>query len=102
MIRVVALITAKPGKRDEMLAEVRAVTPAVRAENGCIEYQAVIDVADFGGFQTKFGDDTYVVIETWADADALRAHAVAPHMKEFGQKVKDLIAGRAVHVLTAV
>jgi quinol monooxygenase YgiN len=101
MIRVIALITAKPGKREEILAEVRAVTPAVRAEKGCVEYQAVIDVADFGGFQTKFGDDSYAVIETWADADALRAHAVAPHMKEYGQKTKDLIASRVIHVLTA-
>src|ERR1700744_6753904 len=100
MIRVVALITAKPGRREEMLAAVRAVTPAVRAEHGCIEYQAVTDVAEFGPIQTKLGDDVYAVIETWSDADALKAHGVAPHMKEFRQKTKDLIAGSVIHVLT--
>ncbi len=30
---------------------------------------------------------------------ALRAHAVAPHMKAYASQVKDLTAGRAIHVL---
>jgi quinol monooxygenase YgiN len=30
---------------------------------------------------------------------ALKAHAVAPHMKAYGEKTKDLIADRAIHVL---
>ena len=100
MIRVIALITAKPGKREEVLTAARAVVPAVRAEKGCLEYQPVIDAADFGGFQTAMGPDAYAVIETWQDADALRAHAVAPHMKEFGRQTKDLIASRIIHVLS--
>ena len=32
-------------------------------------------------------------------ADALRAHAVAPHMKAYASQVKDLTASRAIHVL---
>jgi hypothetical protein len=55
MIRVIALLTAKPGRRDEVLTAHRAVVPAVRAERGCIEYEPVVDDADFGGFQTKMG-----------------------------------------------
>jgi quinol monooxygenase YgiN len=101
MIRVIALITAKPGRREEVLAAARAVVPAVRAERGCLEYQPVLDVPGFGGMQTDMGADAYAVIETWEDAEALRAHAVAPHMKEFGAKVKDLIATRVIHVLSA-
>lgn len=100
MIRVFAVITTKPGRREEVLSAARAVVPAVRAEHGCGEYQLVVDEADFGPVQTKLGPDTYAVIETWADADALKAHGVAPHMKEFGAKTKDLIASRVIHVLT--
>ena len=37
MIHVIAIITAKPGKRDEILRHFRANVPAVRAEKGCIE-----------------------------------------------------------------
>jgi quinol monooxygenase YgiN len=100
MIHVVAIITAKPGKRESMLEAFRANIPAVLAEDGCIEYGPAVDAEGLGSFQTKFGPDTFVVIEKWRDADALKAHAAAPHMRAYGEKVKDLIAGRVVHVLT--
>ncbi|MFZ9335854.1 MAG: putative quinol monooxygenase, partial [Burkholderiaceae bacterium] len=45
------------------------------------------------------GPDTFVVIEKWESADALKAHAVAPHMQAYSAKVRDYIATRAVHVL---
>jgi quinol monooxygenase YgiN len=100
MIRVVAIVTAKPGRREEILAAFRANVPAVRAEKGCIEYGPAVDADGFGSFQAKMGPDTFVVIETWADADALKAHAMAPHMIAYGEKTKDLIASRAIHILT--
>jgi len=43
MIHVIAIITAKPGKRDELLAAFRANMPAVHAEAGCIEYGPALD-----------------------------------------------------------
>ncbi len=100
MIHVVAVITAKPGQREKILEAARDNLAAVRAEKGCIEYGPVVD-AEFGAFQTPLGPDTFMVIEKWQDADALKAHAAAPHMAAFGAKVKDMIAKRAVHVLTA-
>ncbi len=102
MIRVVAVITAKPGRREELLAAFREVIPLVRAEPGCLEYGPVVDAAGFGSFQAKLGPDVYVVIETWESAEALKAHAAAPHMTAYGAKTKDLIANRAVHVLSPV
>ena len=36
MIHVLAMITAKPGKRDAILEAFRANMPAVHAEKGCI------------------------------------------------------------------
>ncbi len=60
MIHVLAIITAKPGMRDAILKEFRANMPAVHAENGCIEYGPATDAEGMGGFQTKFGDDTFV------------------------------------------
>jgi quinol monooxygenase YgiN len=100
MIRVVAIVTAKPGRREEILAAFHANIPAVRAEKGCIEYGPTVDADGFGAFQTKMGPDTFVVIETWTDAEALKAHAAAPHMVAYGAKTKELIANRAIHVLT--
>lgn len=101
MIHVVAIITAKPGKREAILEAIRANLPAVRAEKGCIEYGPAVDAEGIGPFQTKAGPDTVFVIEKWADADALRAHAAAPHMAAYAAKVKDLVASRAIHVLTS-
>ena len=100
MIHVVAIITTKPGQREAVLAAVRANLPAVRAEKGCIEYGPAVDADGIGSFQTKAGPDTIFVIEKWQDAEALKAHAVAPHMAAYAAKVKDLIAARVIHVLS--
>jgi quinol monooxygenase YgiN len=102
MIRVVAVITAKPGRRDEILAAFRDNVPAVRAEKGCIDYAAHIDATGIGPFQAKFGPDTFAVIESWESPEALAAHVAAPHMAAYGKKTRDLIASRAIHVLSAI
>jgi quinol monooxygenase YgiN len=100
MIHVIAIITAKPGQRENILAAARANIPAVRAEDGCIEYNLGLDAEGMGSFQTKFGPDTFVFVEKWRDANALKAHATAPHMAAYSAKVKDLIASRVIHVLS--
>ena len=98
MIRVVAIITAKPGRREDVLALFRANVPAVLAEDGCIEYGPVVDADGFGAFQAKMGPDVFVVIENWASADALKAHSVGPHMVDYGKATKDLVADRKIHI----
>ena len=100
MIHVIAVITAKPGKRDEVLRHFRANVPAVRAEKGCIEYGAAVDADPALPIQTKYGVDAFVVVEKWESMDALKAHAAAPHMAAYGAKVKDMIAGRTIHILS--
>jgi quinol monooxygenase YgiN len=99
MIHVVAVITTKPGKRGEVLSAFHANMPAVHAEDGCVEYQPVIDAEGFGSFQTKLGPETFMVIEKWRDAAALKAHSTAAHMAAYGAKVKDMVASRVIHVL---
>jgi quinol monooxygenase YgiN len=99
MIHVVAVITAKSGMRETILREFHANMPAVRAEKGCIEYGPAIDAENAGGLQTKFGPDTFVVIEKWENLDALKAHAASPHMAAYAAKTRELIASRVIHVL---
>jgi quinol monooxygenase YgiN len=100
MIHVVAVITAKPGKREAILQAFRANVPAVRAEKGCIEYGAAVDADNALAFQTKWGPDTFLVIEKWDSMDALKAHAAAPHMAAYGAKTKDMLASRVIHILS--
>jgi quinol monooxygenase YgiN len=100
MIRVVAVVTAHPGRREELLALFRANVPEVLREKGCVEYGPAVDADGFGAFQTKYGPDTFVVLETWESAEALVAHSTAPHMVAYGKASKALIANRAIHVLS--
>jgi quinol monooxygenase YgiN len=100
MLHVVAVITAKPGMREAILKEFRANMPAVHAEQGCIEYGPAIDAEGIGKFQTKFGEDAFVVIEKWESPEALAAHAASPHMAAYAARTKDMIASRVVHVLS--
>lgn len=99
MVHVLAMITAKPGKRAEILEAFNANVPAVHAEDGCMEYGAAVDID--GPFPDRFGEDTFVVIEKWESLDALKAHAASAHMKAYAAKTKELIAERKVHVLTS-
>ena len=100
MIHVIAVITAKPGKRDEILRHFRANVPNVHAEKGCIEYGAAVDAENALPVQTKWGADTFLVIEKWESMDALKAHAAAPHMAAYGAKTKEMIASRTIHILS--
>ena len=86
MIHVIAVITAKLGKRDAILQAFRANARAVRAEKGCIEYGAALDADNALPIQAKCGPDTFLVIEKWDSMDALKAHAAAPHMAAYGVK----------------
>ena len=102
MIRVVAIITAHAGRREELLKAFRANVPNVHAEKGCIEYAGHIDAATVGAFQTDYGPDSLVVLESWESPEALRAHVAAPHMKAYSEKTKDLVAKRTIHILSAI
>jgi quinol monooxygenase YgiN len=98
-VHIIAVITAKPGKRDEVLGHFKANVPAVHAEDGCVEYGAVVDTPGVG-FAKPYGPDTFVVIEKWASLDALKAHAASDHMKAYGAKTKDLLESRVIHVMS--
>jgi len=101
MIHVLAFITAKPGKRADILQAFAKNVPAVLAEEGCISYESVVDVPEFGAMQTPVGPDTFVVVEKWANADALNAHAKSAHMAEYGRTVAPWLDKRIIHVLEA-
>ena len=102
MIHVVAMITAQPGQRGNILEAFKANVAAVRAEEGCIEYAAAIDAQGVPPSRGNVGPDTFVVVEKWASLQALQAHSAAPHMQAFGAKIKEWVAARVIHVLEPV
>jgi len=96
MIHVLAVITTKPGLREQVLELFRANMPAVHAEAGCIEYGPVVDAPNS---PAKYGEDTFVVVEKWESADHLKAHAASPHMAAYGAKTKEMLASREIHLM---
>ncbi len=99
-VHVIAVITAKPGLRGQLLEKFQANVPAVLAEDGCLGYEATIDTPSAGPAQTAYGPDTLIIVEKWASLAALGAHAVSPHMKAYGAAAKDLVADRIIHILS--
>lgn len=93
MVHVVATISLNPGIRVAFLEVFHWLTPLVRAEDGCIEYQATIDIPTSIAVQAPPRDDVVVVVEKWATLEALYAHGVAAHMVEYRAKVKDYVLG---------
>ena len=102
MIHIVAIITAKHGKRDEILKNFKANVPAVHAEKGCIEYGATIDEPNGGGIHTRLGPETFVVIQKWESIETFKAHGSAPHSLAYDVKVRDVLTGRDIHVLSGI
>jgi quinol monooxygenase YgiN len=101
-VHVLAFVTARPGQRSAVLAAFRENRPKVLAEAGCIAYEATVDLADVGPFQTPLGPETFVVVERWASLAALKAHAAAPHLAAYAAKTRELVEKRAIYVLGAL
>jgi len=102
MIHVIATISLNPGTRPEFLEVFRWLTPLVREEAGCIEYQATIDVPTTIAVQEGPRDDMVLVVEKWETLEALYAHSNAPHMNEYRGKVKDYVRGVSLEVTEPV
>jgi quinol monooxygenase YgiN len=98
MIHLIAIVTAKKGRRAELLELVKANAPKVRDEAGCLEYSPVVDAPTSAA---HYGDDTYLVVEKWQDQSALAAHRTAPHMIAYASASKYLIENRVIHLLRA-
>ena len=101
MINIVAVITARPGKRAEIIAAFRGYLSTVSAEDGCVEYTPLVDTEGISRkFQTPIGADTLMVVEKWSDIEALKMHAVAPNTAAFTARIDQLAVTRVVHVLS--
>ncbi len=99
MIYVIATVEVKPGKRDAFLAEFHKNMSNVRAEKGCIEYGPTVDVKTDIKTQIPLRESTVTIVEKWESLQALQAHLQAPHMKEYRERVKDIVAGLTLQVL---
>ena len=101
MIHVLASLTIKQGHLAEFIDIFKANIPAVLQEKGCIEYALAIDFPTDIPTQEMDGN-VATVVEKWESLDALKAHAVAPHMLAYGEKVKDILENVSLKILANV
>lgn len=102
MVHVLAAIELHSGARTRFLGEFQQIVPTVRAEDGCLDYGAAVDVATGLAAQPPVRDDVVVVVEKWRDLPALEAHLVAAHMTAYRARVKDLVITTTLQVLAPV
>jgi quinol monooxygenase YgiN len=82
-ITVVAILTAKPGSEEAVMAALEPAIVATHQEPGCLAYTLQRDTQD----STKF-----VFVERWESMQALGSHGQSAHLKEAGEKLADLLA----------
>jgi quinol monooxygenase YgiN len=80
-IVVVATMTAKPESVDRVREVCKRTIEAVQKEPGCELYS----LHEAGG--------TFVFVEQWADADALKTHSTAPAVTAMFTEIRDHLAG---------
>lgn len=98
MIIVLASISVKPEKKKEFIDIFKANVPAVKAENGCIEYSPTIDI-DTGLPPQVLDENVVTIVEKWESPEALQAHLSAPHMLQYKEDVKDMVTDVSLKVL---
>ena len=99
MIHELATVELREGTRPSFLKEFHRVMPLVRAESGCIEYGASIDLATEIPVQLPLRPDVAVIVEKWESLAHLKAHLGAAHMAEYRGRVKDFVKQVTLQVL---
>ncbi len=77
---LVATFKPAPGRTDELIEVITEAIPAVHKEDGCELYAL------------HRGKESLVMIEKWADRDALAAHGKGPAIAEMFPKLEGLLA----------
>ncbi len=102
MIHVIATIALRPGARPAFLTEFARVVAPVRAEAGCLEYAAGVDLTTGIAGQEEIRTDAVIVVEKWRDVAALEAHLSAPHMVAYRARVAEHVTSVALHILEPI
>jgi quinol monooxygenase YgiN len=83
---VVATLTGKSDKREELTAVLGEAAAGTRSEPGCSMYAMTRDLED---------PDRYVSVEVWEDQAALDAHFVGPNIAKLFAAAGELFDGGA-------
>lgn len=80
-MKIVALLTARPGKASELGAFLSAMRVQSRAEPGNLRWDI---------WRDKANPDRFVLDELYVDEAAVAAHRDSPHFKDYATGIGDL------------
>ena len=84
-VTLVVILRAKPGQESFLEAELRALIPPTRREDGCITYDLHRAIEPPDGF---------LLHEVWATRDHHRSHTKTAHFLRWDARKEALLAGR--------
>lgn len=79
MIKVIAKIPVKPGSLDKVEPLLRKLVAESKTHAGCEAYET---------FQSLDNENLIIMVETWADGDALKAHAKNENFRAISGEIK--------------
>jgi quinol monooxygenase YgiN len=85
-IGVVAKLTVQPGKNEEFEAIFAELEKAVHENEPGNNFYAL--------HKSRDDENTYIVLEQYADQEALEAHGASEHFKTIGAKMGACLGGR--------
>lgn len=86
-VKIVAVLSAKPGSESELETLLRGMTAPSRAESGNLRYDLWQDVDNPGRF---------VLDELYEDSGAIAAHRATPHFQNYLSRISTLAERTAV------
>jgi quinol monooxygenase YgiN len=90
-VKVVALVTVRPGREEAFLSAAQTCVVASRAEPGVLHYDL---------WREAQGDRRFVFNELYVDDVAVQQHMVSDHFKTFGLAIRELAAASPTNVVS--
>jgi len=84
MIVIIGKVSIQPDKREQFFSEVNTAVEATLKEAGVSRYELVQSVGE---------QNTYLLIEEYADEAALASHSETEHLKRLGAMLGTMLAG---------
>jgi quinol monooxygenase YgiN len=82
-VTIIAKITAKQGKQEQVKNELLSLIEPTRSEEGCITYIL---------HQDSDNDAVFMFYENWISKEALDKHLQTPHLQGLVAKAEELFA----------
>lgn len=87
-IGVTAKLQVKPGTNEAFISVMKQLVEAVlEKEEGCLLYAL---------HQSRHDSQTYIVLEQYADEEALMLHPKTAHYRQFGKQMAEYLAAEPI------